>query len=102
MQPSNLEPDGFAPATNLVAIADAGGIARAVATLNLTQPVASRQIFALEAELGVSLFERIGRRVKLTSDGENLLQRSRQLLQQAESLAERAQTVCPQFRRPTA
>jgi LysR family cyn operon transcriptional activator len=76
-----------------VAVAEAGGIARASGRLNLTQPAASRQIMALEAELGVSLFERIGRRIQLSSDGEDLLQRSRQLLQDAESLAERARAL---------
>ena len=55
-----------------VTIADAGGVARAATLLNLSQPAASRQIYALEAELGVKLFDRIGRRVQLTSEGEDL------------------------------
>ena len=45
-----------------LAIADTGGVARAAARLNLSQPAASRQIQVLEAELGVLLFDRIGRR----------------------------------------
>jgi LysR family cyn operon transcriptional activator len=73
-----------------VAIAEAGGIHRAVARLNLSQPAASRQIHALEAELGVPLFDRIGRRVQLTSEGEDLLRRSRRLLADVQSLTERA------------
>src|SRR5262245_16229980 len=71
------------------AIVDAGGIHRAAARLNLTQPAASRQIQALEAELGVLLFDRIGRRLHLTSEGEDLLRRSRRLPTEAESLGER-------------
>jgi DNA-binding transcriptional LysR family regulator len=74
-----------------VAIADAGGIARASGQLNLSQPAASRQILALEADLGVKLFDRIGRRLHLTSEGEYLLRRSRRLLMEAESLKEGAQ-----------
>jgi DNA-binding transcriptional LysR family regulator len=73
-----------------VAVAEAGGIHRAVARLNLSQPAASRQIHALEAELGVPLFDRIGRRVQLTSEGQDLLRRSRRLLAEVQSLSERA------------
>ena len=64
-----------------VAIADSGGVGRAAAPLNLTQSAASRQIIALEAELGLPLFDRIGRRVQLTSGGEDLLRRSQGALQ---------------------
>src|SRR5262245_32926483 len=76
-----------------VTIADAGGVGRAAARLNLTQPTASRQIHALEAELGILLFDRIGRRFRLTSEGEDLLRRSRRLLADAESLGERASAL---------
>jgi LysR family cyn operon transcriptional activator len=74
-------------------IADAGGFGRAAARLNLSQPALSRQIHALEAELGVPLFDRIGRRVQLTSEGEDLLRRSRRLLAEADSLGERARSL---------
>jgi len=74
-------------------IADAGGFARAAGRLNLSQPALSRQIHALEAELGVPLFDRIGRRVQLTSEGEDLLRRSRHLLAEVESLGERARAL---------
>ena len=76
-----------------IAIADAGGVARAAARLHLSQPAASRQIAALEAELGVALFDRIGRRVQLTSEGEDLLRRSRHLLAEADLLGERARAL---------
>ena len=76
-----------------VAIADAGGIARAGAHLNLSQPAASRQILALEADLGVQLFDRVGRRLLLTSEGEHLLRHCRRLLTDADSLTERARAL---------
>ena len=76
-----------------VTIADSSGFARAAARLNLTQSAASRQIHALESELGVRLFDRIGRRIKLTSEGEDLLVRSRRLLSDAEFLGERARAL---------
>lgn len=76
-----------------VAIADAGGVARAAARLNLSQPAASRQIQVLEAELGVLLFDRIGRRVRLTSEGEDLLRRGRQVVAEADAFRDRARAL---------
>jgi DNA-binding transcriptional LysR family regulator len=77
----------------LAMIVDAGGFARAAARLHLSQPALSRQIHALESELGVPLFDRIGRRSQLTPQGEDLLRRSRRLLAEAESLSERAREL---------
>src|SRR5258705_745355 len=74
-------------------IADADGFGRAAARLNLSQPALSRPIHALESELGVPLFDRIGRRVQLTSEGEDLLRRSRRLLAEADALGERARSL---------
>jgi LysR family transcriptional regulator, cyn operon transcriptional activator len=76
-----------------VAVVDDGGVARAAAKLNLSQPAASRQINALEAELGVLLFDRIRRHLQLTSEGKDLLWRSRRLLTEAASLGERANAL---------
>ena len=76
-----------------VAIADNAGFARAAARLNLTQSAASRQIQALEDELGLRLFARIGRSARLTSEGEDLLVRSRRLLFDAEALGQRASAL---------
>lgn len=73
-----------------VAIVEAGGVARAAARLHLSQPALSRQILALEDDLGLRLFDRVGRRLRLTAPGEDLLLRSRRLLAEAESLSERA------------
>jgi LysR family cyn operon transcriptional activator len=53
----------FRQLCTLVAIVESGGIHRAAARLNLSQPAASRQIHALEAELGVPLFDPVGRRL---------------------------------------
>ena len=76
-----------------VLIADAGGIAKASGRLHLSQPAASRQILALEQELGVQLFARVGRRLRLTADGEDLLWRCRRLLTDADSVSERARAL---------
>ena len=76
-----------------VLIADAGGIANAADRLHLSAPAASRQILALEQEFRVKLFDRIGRRLRLTSDGEDLLARSRRLLDDAQALGEHARAL---------
>lgn len=45
---------------------------RAAKKLNLSQPALSRKISRLEQELGVELFERTGKRLKLTKTGETV------------------------------
>lgn len=76
-----------------VSIVDSGGFTRAASRLGLTQSAASRQIAALENELDVVLFDRVGRRALLTSEGDDLLKRARKLLADADALGERARTL---------
>jgi DNA-binding transcriptional LysR family regulator len=76
-----------------VGVAELGGFARAAGRLNLTQSAASRQIIALEAELGIQLFRRDGQHTSLTLEGEDMLRRTRRLLADADSLAERAHAL---------
>jgi LysR family cyn operon transcriptional activator len=76
-----------------VAVADAASVSRAALRIHVSQPALSRQIQDLESELGVRLFDRVGRRIQLTTEGEDLLHRSRELLAGAESLAERARVL---------
>ena len=67
-----------------VAVADAGSVSRAAIQLRVTQPALSRQIRDLEDELGLPLFDRVGRRLSLTAAGDNLLHRTREILRAAE------------------
>lgn len=76
-----------------VAVAETGAFARAAARLRITQPALWRQVHDLEAELGIRLFERVGRRVHLTSSGGDLLVRCRDLLANADLLVEHARAV---------
>jgi LysR family cyn operon transcriptional activator len=73
-----------------VAVADAGGFSKAAARLRVSQPALWRQVRQLEQDLGVRLFERLGRHVRITGQGEDLLAQGRDLLARAESLGERA------------
>jgi len=75
---------------HFVAVADAGSMARAAQRLHVSQPALSRQIRELERFLGVQLFDRIGRRLVLATDGREMLARSRHLLAEVESFRERA------------
>jgi DNA-binding transcriptional LysR family regulator len=75
------------------AVVDAGGISRAAARLRVTQPALGRQIRDLERELGIRLFDRVGRRIRITADGEDLLRHCRTLLTDAESIVERSRAL---------
>lgn len=54
-----------------------GSFSAAAKTLGLTQPTLSRQVAALEEELGLTLFERVGKGVEPTKSGLELLEHVR-------------------------
>lgn len=60
-----------------LATADAGSLSAAARKLGLTQPTLSRQVAAIEARLAVTLFERVGKSMVLTSTGLDLLEHAR-------------------------
>ncbi|GAC1553591.1 MAG: LysR family transcriptional regulator [Herpetosiphon sp.] len=64
------------------AVARLGHVTRAAAELHLAQPSLSRQIQVLESELGVALFDRIGRRLELTDAGKLLLPYAHRILRE--------------------
>jgi DNA-binding transcriptional LysR family regulator len=63
-----------------VATAETGQVTKAAQRLHVTQPAVSAQIKALEQELGVPLFERMGNGVLLTRAGRELLEHARSVL----------------------
>lgn len=70
-----------------LATAEEGSLSAAARVLGLTQPTLSRQIAALEHELGVTLFERAGRSVTLTKAGVELLDHARAMAQAAAQIS---------------
>ncbi|WP_323778550.1 LysR family transcriptional regulator [Leisingera sp.] len=69
-----------------LATAEAGSLSAAARRLGLTQPTVSRQVAALEGDLGVLLFERLGRTLALTEAGHELLSHSRKMGAAADGL----------------
>ena len=76
-----------------VTVADLGTVSRAALRLRISQSALSRQISDLEYECGFKLFDRIGRRLFLTTRGEQLLEDCRGVLGQMGSLGERIELL---------
>jgi LysR family hydrogen peroxide-inducible transcriptional activator len=64
------------------AIADTGNFSRAAERCQITQPSLSQQILKLEEDLGVKLFDRLGRSVRLTEAGRVFVPQARAILEQ--------------------
>ena len=73
-------------------IADAGSLTAAARALDYSLPAVVRSLAALEAHLGVRLFNRTTRRISLTEEGKHYLENCRQLLTAVED-AETALTA---------
>ncbi len=76
-----------------VAVAEEGNISRAANKIFLTQPALSRQIKALEDEIGQCLLERRAHSIRLTPAGQALLREASQLLLHAEQVLERVRVA---------
>lgn len=72
--------DRFDMLTAFVAIAEQGSFAAAARSIRSSPPAMTRAIAALETRLGVRLFHRSTRSVRLTEEGEAFLERSRRVL----------------------
>jgi LysR family nitrogen assimilation transcriptional regulator len=76
-----------------VTVADLGTVSKAALHLHISQSALSRQISDLEDDCGFKLFDRIGRRLFLTTRGEQLLGDCRGVLGQWGSLGERIELL---------
>ncbi len=76
------------------AVARHSHVTRAAGELHIAQPALSKQVSQLEQELGVALFDRVGRNVRLTEAGEALLPHARAVLAQIDAArAEMAERI---------
>ena len=78
--------------TLFINVAELGSLTHAAAVLELPQSVLSRNIGALERECGTRLFRRTGRGVVLTDFGQQIYPRVKQLIAQADQLADDIRT----------
>jgi DNA-binding transcriptional LysR family regulator len=69
-----------------VATAEHGSMTAAAHALYVAQPALSRAVRQLERELEVTLFERAGRGIALTAEGEVFITRARRVLRSIEAL----------------
>lgn len=73
------------------AVAECLSFTQAAARVFRTQPALSRQIAQLESGLGLRLFDRDGRQLRLTPAGRDLYDRARRLLGEVDDFSARAQ-----------
>ncbi|TCC40850.1 LysR family transcriptional regulator [Kribbella speibonae] len=76
---------------SFVVVAEEMNVGRAAIRLHLTQPSLSRQIAALEHDLGVELFARVKRRFVLTAAGATFLADAQDLLRRSDEAVRTAQ-----------
>ncbi len=77
----------------LAAVVDHGGFARAAVAIHKSTSTVNHAVHKLESQLGVTLFEPVGRQMRLTEAGEMILRRARQLIENAEALDAVAESV---------
>jgi DNA-binding transcriptional LysR family regulator len=78
-----------------VAVAEQGHVGRAAEKLHVAQPPLSRQIQALEAEIGTPLFRRTPRGMHLLPSGEAFLDRARHILNAVDEATAAARAAGP-------
>lgn len=67
-----------------IAIVEHGTISKAAISLNMTQPPLSTAIRSFEDELGLKLFNRVGKRIHLTDTGKLLYDKGKELIASVE------------------
>ena len=73
----------------IITISEMGSFNKASEVLYISQPSLTNSVQELEKELGITIFNRSGRGVTLTNDGEEFIQHARQVYMQYERLLEK-------------
>ncbi len=76
----------------VLSVAEIGHFGRAAASCNVSQPTLSGQILKLEEELGVAIFERVGKRVRPTPVGEQIVLHARRAVGAASDIVSTARS----------
>lgn len=77
---------------SLVALAEERSITGAARRLRVSQPPLTRRLRALEDELGVQLFERLPRGIRLLDPGQKLVEHARKILAEVDAAAQAVRT----------
>jgi len=86
----------FLQIKHFLSLAHSGSFAKASKVLYISQPALSRSIKALEDELGQLLFDRIGRRIEITSFGAATLERAQEIITALDELKISGKTTSAQ------
>lgn len=80
-------------------IVSTGSYSETALELNISQSAVSKQVALLEAELGVELFDRSGRRVRLTAAGESLYPQALSIVSKMQELKRDAERMNPAYKK---
>ena len=75
---------------HLITLVKTGSYVKSSEILHITQPALSRSIKSLEDHLGEKIFDRIGKKIELTSFGAEIYKKAVQLIEDAENIKQSA------------
>ncbi|NDA46153.1 MAG: LysR family transcriptional regulator [Alphaproteobacteria bacterium] len=84
----------------ITALARLGHFGRAAEACHISQPTLSGQILKLEEELGIAIFERVGRSVRVTAAGEQIIEQAQRAVQAADDILASARAARDPLRGP--
>ncbi|WP_345497276.1 LysR family transcriptional regulator [Nocardia callitridis] len=98
--PRQDEPPDLRRLQQFVCVAELSGFSRAAERLHLSQQALSSSVARLESQLGVTLFDRTGRQVRMTAAGRALYERASALLAAGHVLGQQVRDAAAAAHRP--